>query len=141
MENARCILHLQDLTAYDQLSIDDNGTTDLFWDLQYFNGLINSPWFNKTPSVVLVLGNATKFKAKLASSPLSRVYEDFDGDDDDLKAANYILKLFLDLDRSKKKFYTYIGEFQDPAILNSLFAAINDTSEIASPLNARGNKI
>ncbi|RFU28168.1 hypothetical protein B7463_g8159, partial [Scytalidium lignicola] len=130
MENPHCILHLEDLSAYDERLPEDGSRTILSEGLTYFETIVNSSWFVSTLFVVLILGNATKFKAKLTGSPLSKIYKDFVGSDDDYeKAIEYISKLFSDVNLSKKEIYIYVGDFTDPALLDNIVTALKDNTE------------
>ena len=68
-----------------------------------FESISNSRWFTKT-SLILFLNKMDLFRAKLATSPITKYFPDYEGDAEDaVEASRYFRDRFLELSRDPKK--------------------------------------
>ncbi|SMY27079.1 unnamed protein product [Zymoseptoria tritici ST99CH_1A5] len=123
-EHVTSIIFCVDLSRYDVPWLDTaNG---LMEPLVFFDSVVNSRWFMRA-SVILLLGNAGSFRAKMAHSPLKQYFPDYNGGDDLNRGAKYILWRFHQLNRARLALYPHLLELDDVTSLRVIFAAIKET--------------
>jgi G-protein alpha subunit len=125
-ENVNCVLFLVAISGYDQCLVEEmdgvrlprkpQATTkkkkskltlhtknQMQEAFMLFESISNSRWFTKT-SLILFLNKIDLFRAKLASSPITKYFPDYDGDPTDAsEASRYFRDRFLELSRDPKK--------------------------------------
>jgi len=72
--------------------------------LVLFDSVVNSRWFMRT-SIILFLNKVDLFKQKLARSPLSNYFPDYQGGNDVNRAAKYLLWRFNQVNRAHLNLY------------------------------------
>lgn len=96
--------------------------------LMLFDSVINGPLF-KSKAVILFLNKIDIFQKKLAVSPLSQHFPDFDGSDTDLwAAAGYFGHRFRRLDRTQgRKIYAHYTKATDTTSMKSTIESVQDS--------------
>jgi guanine nucleotide-binding protein G(i) subunit alpha len=117
------VLFVVDLLCYDNIISGDNEMTDR---IQLFESVVNGKSFPKT-TIVLFLSNISKFRQKLAHSPLETHFPDYDGGEDGDRAAEYLLGRFKQVDRSQRnRLYAHLVDPYDTSNIHLVAAAIID---------------
>lgn len=93
--------------------------------LMLFDSVINGALF-KTKPVILFLNKIDVFQKKLAVSPLSQHFPDFDGSNTDLwAAAGYLGHRFQRLDKAQgRKIYVYYTNATDTTLMKSTMESV-----------------
>lgn len=93
-----------------------------------FDSVINSQRFMNKP-VVLFFNKCDTFKKKIAVSPLSKHFPDFEGSDTDASAPfNYFKDRFQKLNRNPgRQVYTYATIATDTRSMRFTMEAVHDT--------------
>jgi guanine nucleotide-binding protein G(i) subunit alpha len=117
------VLFVVDLLCYDNIISGDN---EMIERIQLFDGTINDKSFSET-TIVLFLSNISKFRQKLAHSPLETHFPDYDGGEDGDRAAEYLLGQFKQVDRSQRnRLYAHLVDPYDTSNIHLVAAAIID---------------
>ncbi|KAH0536824.1 G-Protein alpha subunit [Glutinoglossum americanum] len=92
-----------------------------------FESISNSRWFTKT-ALILFLNKMDLFRAKLTTNPIQKYFPDYDGPDEDERAASgYFRARFLELCRDEKKeVYTHFTNATDTNLLKITMASVQD---------------
>lgn len=77
-DTVTAVIFLAAISEYDQVLIEDESMNRVKEALTLFESICNSPYFLKT-SMILFLNKKDLFEQKLAVSPLSTFFEDFQG--------------------------------------------------------------
>jgi guanine nucleotide-binding protein G(i) subunit alpha len=115
------VLFVVDLLCYDNIISGDNEMTER---IELFNNTVNANPFSET-TIVLFLSNVSKFRQKLAHSPLETHFPDYDGGADGDRAAEYLLGRFKQVDRSSRnRLYPHLVDPYDTSNIRLVAAAI-----------------
>lgn len=130
-EGVTAVVFLAALSEYDQVLIEDETTNRMEEALTLFDSICNSRWFVNT-SIILFLNKIDLFKAKLPTSPISRIYPEFEQVEqstDKLVDAGceFFKNKFLSLNKNKeKRIYTHYTCATDTTQIKFVMAAVND---------------
>lgn len=125
-ESVTAILFCVSLSEYDQVLLEDPSQSRFLDSLLLFESIVNSQWFKNT-IIILFLNKIDLFKNKLAVSPLSSYFEDYDGPPNDFEhAATFIQTKFLALNHSGLPIYTHFTCATDTRQIETVFAAIKE---------------
>ena len=92
----------------------------------FFGSLVNSWWFSNV-SVILMLSNFKLFRTKLNIIPLSDYFPDYTGGNDVMKASEYILGRFNQVNRAHLQMFSHLCEASDEGNLKLVWAAVKET--------------
>lgn len=96
--------------------------------LMLFDSICNSQWFKRT-SMILFLNKIDVFQRKIKSSPVSKFFPDFSGDDNNLDETKAFFRIrFERLNKDPGKIvYTHYTDATDTKLLRHVMNAVNDT--------------
>lgn len=112
-EDAPLVVFTYDMTIYDHMALP-GVESDHQNSLMVFESIANSKRFQNS-HIALLLLNITQFTSKLAVSPLSKVYPEYEGGDDPEAAARYIVDQFRQLSGSRTM-YHHCADLLDPSV-------------------------
>ncbi|KAJ5755606.1 hypothetical protein N7533_005149 [Penicillium manginii] len=130
-EDVDCVIYVVPLSDYDRRVVEDDTSTVMheiiieFESSTYYNR-----WFKNKPFIIL-LNKVDVFKEKLAVSPLSRYFPDFDGSNTDFSAAaGYFANRFRALATARaggRQVRTYFTNATDTASIKATMEAIHSS--------------
>ncbi|KAI1695985.1 g-protein alpha subunit domain-containing protein [Ditylenchus destructor] len=131
-ENVTSIMFLVALSEYDQVLVECDNENRMEESKALF--FVTYPWFQQS-SVILFLNKKDLLKEKIAYSHLADYFPEYDGPPrDDEAAADFILKMFVDLSPadpqgggSDKSIYSHFTCATDTENIRFVFAAVKDT--------------
>jgi len=145
-ERKKWIHCFQDVTAvifcvamseYDQKLYEDETVGRTEESLKLFDEICNSKWFNST-SIILFLNKKDLFEEKIKVTDLSLCFPDYTGGRNFDKAADFMQKKFVGLNRNTgKTIYPYITCGTSTDNIAFVFAAVKDII-LAGALDAHG---
>jgi hypothetical protein len=104
------IVFVIDLSEYGEPLLEDITQSRLQEASLLFDSLVNSKWFTET-RFLLVMANVSSFKQKLRLKPVSQVYPDFDGPEDDEDVAlSFVVDSFIKLQKGARRTHVYYTE-------------------------------
>lgn len=101
-ENVNVLIFFVAINEYDQVLYEDECVNRMAEAATLFDSICNSQWFRQT-QMILFFNKIDLFKAKLLTSPLSKRFPDYDGDNSYESAAKFIHRNFLQLSRDPNK--------------------------------------
>ncbi|KAK3319389.1 hypothetical protein B0H66DRAFT_268153 [Apodospora peruviana] len=124
------LVYFYDLATYD-LRADDGapaGSLLIDQELFVFETIPSSKYWGPHVSVILVFTNMRRFREKLRKTPMSKVFSaDYRGRDGDLdQSVNYLVEKFTRRCKGRK-WYTYVGEPDDPQTTGFILGAVKET--------------
>ncbi|KAG2233323.1 hypothetical protein INT48_007759 [Thamnidium elegans] len=124
-ENVTAILFVVAISGYDQCLIEDRDSNQA--RLMLFDTICNSPWFVNT-SMILFLNKIDIFKEKILTSPVSKYFPDFKGDNLSFEeTSDYFRKRFQRLNHnSSKSVYTHNTDATDTKLLEHVMVSVSD---------------
>lgn len=126
-ESVTTVLFCVSLSEYDQVLLEDPSQSRLLDSFLLFESIVNAKWFRNS-IVVLFLNKIDLFKRKLATTPLSAYFSDYDGPSNDWeRAVTFIQSKFLALNYSGLPIYTHFTCATDTRQIETIFAAIKET--------------
>ncbi|KAI1707078.1 g-protein alpha subunit domain-containing protein [Ditylenchus destructor] len=133
-ENVTSIMFLVALSEYDQVLVECDNENRMEESKALFRTIVTYPWFQQS-SVILFLNKKDLLKEKIAYSHLADYFPEYDGPPrDDEAAADFILKMFVDLSPadpqgggSDKSIYSHFTCATDTENIRFVFAAVKDT--------------
>ncbi|CAG8141080.1 unnamed protein product [Penicillium nalgiovense] len=100
-EDVGCLIFVAALSGYDQCLVEDHNANQMHDAMMLFDSLANGKWFKRKP-VILFLNKIDLFKEKLAISPVSAYFPDFNGSNKDFGgAAAYFADRFRGINRTR----------------------------------------
>ena len=123
-DNIAAILFVVDLPCYDQEASSNNAMTE---QIELFDNVVNTNWFADT-KFVLFLNNVSAFRQKLSHKPFEDYFPDCSGGTDAEQATEYLLKRFSQVNRGKRKLYSYLVDPHVASNIELVATAINDSS-------------
>ncbi|KAI8384501.1 heterotrimeric G-protein alpha subunit (G-alpha, GPA2) [Radiomyces spectabilis] len=126
-ENVTAILFVVAISGYDQCLVEDRDSNQMQEALMLFDTICNSKWFVHT-SMILFLNKIDIFKKKILTSPVSKWFPDFRGDNNDLEQTRtYFKRRFQHLNRStEKRVYSHYTDATDTNLLQHVMMAVSD---------------
>lgn len=127
-DDIHVVLFVAPLSDYDQYLIEDSSQSHMHEWMVLFDSVINSQRFMHK-SVILFLNKCDLFKKKIAVSPLSKHFPDFEGSDTDASAPfTYFKDRFQNLNRNPgRRVYTYFTTANDTSSMKFVMEAVHDT--------------
>jgi guanine nucleotide-binding protein G(i) subunit alpha len=132
LEGATALIYTVDVSTYDRPYLGQPTESQLLDDFATFESWANSPKFAGS-SIMLLLNNFTRFREKLAHSPLSTFFPDYQGpaapasqEDVENAARQYILRRFKDVNRNRLSIYSFWVDI-DMSDNQHLYAALKKT--------------
>jgi len=125
-ENISAIIMVVDISAYDEPSEKDEGVTHLQYDINYFETVNQSKWFEKT-SIILFLNKTDLFKEKIAKVPLVQYFPEYTHGSDYEQALTYIKNCFIQLNDNKRKLYIKFNSNTDTKQFDFLTSVLKNT--------------
>ncbi|KAH7135564.1 guanine nucleotide-binding protein-like protein alpha-3 subunit [Dendryphion nanum] len=137
LENATALIYTVDVSTYDRPYFGQPTESQLLDDFATFESWANSPKFAGS-SIILLLNNFTRFRGKLAHSPLGTFFPDFEGpgDDPETEARQFILRRFKDVNRNRLSIYSFWVDL-DMGDNQHLYAALKKTLQHIHQRKAR----
>lgn len=94
--------------------------------LQVFDSLVNQASVQKLP-IILLLNKADVFEKTILQTPISKNFEDFDGEADYFKACRFFADRFARLDgRTPGKLHCYVTNCLDTAEFQNAWRQIHE---------------
>ncbi|KAK9711398.1 guanine nucleotide-binding protein subunit alpha [Basidiobolus ranarum] len=125
-ENVTAIVFMVAISEYDQTLAEDESVNRMQESLTLFDSICNSRWFVRT-SIILFLNKIDLFKEKLAISPFSNFFPDYEGPANYEIACDYIMERFMSLNKTdSKQLYVHLTCATDTAQIKFVMAAVND---------------
>jgi len=125
-ENVNALVFVASLSEYDQTLFEDGETNRMEESLKVFDGVCNSPWFEKT-SIILFLNKVDLFKEKLLKKDLRCCFPDYTGGNNFENAANFITQKYLNVNKNKEKMiYTRLTTATDTNNIRAIFEYVRD---------------
>ncbi|KAL6712184.1 hypothetical protein ACN47E_000061 [Coniothyrium glycines] len=137
LENATSLVYSIDVSQYDRPYLGQSSQSVLQEDFISFESWVNSPKFENS-SIILLLNNFSRFRDKLAYSPLTTFFPDYkpSGDDPETSARQYLLKRFKALNRQNLSIYSFWVDL-DLSDNQHLYAAVKKTLQHIQQRRAR----
>lgn len=138
LDNATALVYTVDISTYDRPYLGQPTSSQLQADFLEFDAWANSPAFAGS-SIILVLNNFNRFREKLAHSPLSTFFRDFESTgevDRETEARQYVLQRFKQLNRNKLSIYSYWVDL-DMSDNQNLYAALKKSLQHIQQRKAR----
>ncbi|XP_067839215.1 guanine nucleotide-binding protein subunit alpha-14 [Heptranchias perlo] len=127
-ENVTSIIFLVALSEYDQVLAECDNENRMEESKALFKTIITYPWFHSS-SVILFLNKKDLLEEKIMYSHLVDYFPEYDGPQQDAKAArDFILKTYQDQNPDKEKdIYSHFTCATDTENIRFVFAAVKDT--------------
>lgn len=138
LDNATALVYTVDISTYDRPYLGQPTSSQLQADFLDFDAWANSPAFANS-SIILVLNNFSRFREKLAHSPLRTFFPDFEATgeaDREMEARQYVLQRFKELNRNKLSIYSYWVDL-DMSDNQHLYAALKKSLQHIQRRKAR----
>ena len=130
------MLFVAAISAYDQVLYEDENTNRMVEALNLFEDICNSRWFRET-SMILFLNKIDLFREKIQRVPLRVCFQEYEGEDEEEPAKNYIEEQFYNQNRGDKHVYSHVTNATDTGNVAFVFNAIKDII-IRKSLNEAG---
>ncbi|KCV71698.1 guanine nucleotide-binding protein G(I) subunit alpha [Fonticula alba] len=126
-EDVQAVMFCAALSEYDLFLREDEDQNRMLEALTLFDNVCNSRWFAET-SIMLFLNKVDLFREKIGRVPLSKTFEDYKHGPDPDKAAEFISRKFLDINKTpeKKTIYPHLTCATDTENIRFVWAAVND---------------
>ncbi|KAI9476046.1 MAG: guanine nucleotide binding protein, alpha subunit [Benjaminiella poitrasii] len=126
-ENVTAILFIVAISGYDQCLVEDRNSNQMHEGLMLFDTICNSSWFINT-SMILFLNKIDIFKEKIFTSPVSKWFPDFKGDNTNFEqTSSYFKNRFQRLNHNpSKRVYTHYTDATDTKLLQHVMTAVSD---------------
>ncbi|KAL1876114.1 G-Protein alpha subunit [Paecilomyces lecythidis] len=95
--------------------------------MMLFESLVNGEWFKRKP-IILFLNKIDLFKSKLAVSPVSKHFPDYNGSNTDFDAAaKYFADRFRGINRMpEREIYIHYTNATDTTLLSATMDSVQD---------------
>ncbi|KAJ9481049.1 hypothetical protein VN97_g12457 [Penicillium thymicola] len=126
-EDVGCLIFVVALSGYDQCLVEDQNANQMHEAMMLFDSLANGKWFKRKP-VILFLNKIDLFKEKLAISPVSKYFPDFNGSGADFDAAAaYFADRFRGINRiHDREIYIHYTNATDTTLLKATMGSVQD---------------
>jgi guanine nucleotide-binding protein subunit alpha len=146
-EGVQCLLFMVALSGYDQCLVEDQTAVSSISLFEYtyplilthlpqnqmheammlFESLVNGEWFKRKP-IILFLNKIDLFKEKLAISPISNHFPDYQGENSDFDAAaKYFADRFRGINRMpEREIYVHYTNATDTTLLKATMDSVQD---------------
>ncbi|ERL94868.1 hypothetical protein D910_12141, partial [Dendroctonus ponderosae] len=126
-EGVTAIIFCVALSGYDLVLAEDEEMNRMVESMKLFDSICNSKWF-VTTSIILFLNKKDLFEEKIARSPLTICFPEYDGPNTYQEASAYIRMKFENLNRRKdqKEIYTHFTCATDTSNIQFVFDSVTD---------------
>lgn len=126
-EGVQTLLFMVALSGYDQCLVEDQNANQMHEAMMLFESLVNGEWFKRKP-IILFLNKMDLFKAKLAISPISKHFPDYNGSDSNFDAAaKYFADRFRGINRiPDREIYIHYTNATDTTLLKATMDSVQD---------------
>lgn len=120
-ESVDAVLFVASLSSYDEMT--DEKVNALKDSIKIFECICNVKWFAHT-ALILFLNKDDLLEKKLQTNPLSKYFQDFQGEDNFHNAKNFILKKFESQCKLDRTIYRHFTNAKDTARVATVFVAV-----------------
>ncbi|XP_020558606.1 guanine nucleotide-binding protein G(i) subunit alpha-2 isoform X2 [Oryzias latipes] len=126
-EGVTAIIFCVAMSAYDLVLAEDEEMNRMHESMKLFDSICNNKWFTET-SIILFLNKKDLFEQKIAHSPLTICFPEYEGPNTYQEAQAYIQTKFEDLNKKKetKEIYTHFTCATDTKNVQFVFDAVTD---------------
>ena len=126
-QDVTAIIFCVDMSAFDQVLVEDEETNKMQESLKSFEFICNNPYFSKT-SMILLLNKKDLFEEKITKSPLSICFPEYTGENEYDQAAEYVREQFEKQNKhaDTKEIYTHFTCATDTSNVRFLFDVVSD---------------
>uniref|UniRef100_A0A3P9PU36 Guanine nucleotide binding protein (G protein), alpha inhibiting activity polypeptide 1 n=1 Tax=Poecilia reticulata TaxID=8081 RepID=A0A3P9PU36_POERE len=126
-EGVTAIIFCVALSDYDLMLAEDEEMNRMHESMKLFDSICNNKWFTET-SIILFLNKKDLFEDKIAKSPLTICFPDYEGPNTYDDGATYIQFRFEDLNKRRdvKEVYTHFTCATDTKNVQFVFDAVTD---------------
>ncbi|KAI9374294.1 guanine nucleotide binding protein, alpha subunit [Aspergillus egyptiacus] len=126
-EGVQCLLFMVALSGYDQCLVEDQSANQMHEAMMLFESLVNGEWFKRKP-IILFLNKIDLFKAKLAISPVSKHFPDYNDSNTNFDAAaKYFGDRFRGINRiPEREIYIHYTNATDTTLLKATMDSVQD---------------
>ncbi|EGD76410.1 guanine nucleotide-binding protein G(o) subunit alpha [Salpingoeca rosetta] len=126
-DDVTAVIFVAALSGYDMKLYEDQETNRIHESLTLFDAICNNKFFLNT-AMILFLNKTDLFSQKIARTPLSQYFPEYDGPPNDAAAARkFILSKFLALNRNPKKtIYEHFTCATDTSNIRHVFDSVSD---------------
>ncbi|KAG9243725.1 guanine nucleotide binding protein, alpha subunit [Calycina marina] len=127
-ENVNALLFLVAISGYDQCLAEDKDGNQMQEALMLWESIANSHWF-KNSALILFLNKMDLFKAKIATSPITKFgFSDFQGDTSSWQqTSKYFMDKFIALNRTpSREVYGHFTNATDTDLLKVTMSSVQD---------------
>ncbi|KAF7688535.1 guanine nucleotide-binding protein subunit alpha-11-like [Silurus meridionalis] len=128
-ENVTSIIFLVALNEYDQVLYESANENRMDESKALFKTIIGYPYFQRT-SIIIFFNKTDLLEEKITKSKLADYYPEYDGPENDAKAAmKFIRKMFEDLNSEEAgmRLYSHFTCATDTNNIRLIFSAVKDT--------------
>ena len=113
------------MSEYDQTLEEDHGVNRMKESIKLFASVCNIKWFSNA-SMLLFFNKKDVFDEKIAYSPLTVCFENYNGSQDKTEAAEYIAGQFLSQNHTDRELYRHFTCAKDSQNITLVFDAVAD---------------
>ncbi|XP_056461191.1 guanine nucleotide-binding protein G(i) subunit alpha-2 [Gadus chalcogrammus] len=126
-EGVTAIIFCVAMSAYDLVLAEDEEMNRMHESMKLFDSICNNKWFTET-SIILFLNKKDLFEEKIAHSPLTICFPEYNGPNKYEEAQAYIQTKFEDLNKKKdtKEIYSHFTCATDTKNVQFVFDAVTD---------------
>eukprot|EP00041_Stephanoeca_diplocostata_P013122 m.227126 g.227126 ORF g.227126 m.227126 type:complete len:355 (-) comp19222_c0_seq1:135-1199(-) len=126
-DGVTAVIFVSALCGYDMKLFEDQQTNRVHESLTLFDAICNNKFFTNT-SMILFLNKVDLFEQKIQTHPLVDYFPEYNGPSGDaLKAREFILQMFLKLNKNpSKKIYHHYTCATDTKNIQIVFDAVSD---------------
>lgn len=112
-QEVTAVIFVAAISEYDQVLMEDEDVNRITESLSLFDEIVHSQWFVNV-SIMLFLNKSDLFKEKIATKPLSTVYEEYKGDNTYDAQVSFMKKMFLAKNTERRRVYPHVTCAIDP---------------------------
>ncbi len=121
-------MYVSALSSYDQLLVEDSKTNRLHEELNLFEDLLMSEWFDDPVPFILFLNKKDIFREKIKKTPLTVCFPEYEGPPHDYRSCCLFIKeQFLRRSRNPdRRIYTHFTNATDTDSFRVVFTSVQD---------------
>ncbi|EGC49963.1 guanine nucleotide-binding protein alpha-2 subunit [Histoplasma capsulatum var. duboisii H88] len=126
-EGVQCLLFMVAMSGYDQCLVEDQNANQMHEAMMLFESLVNGEWFKRKP-VILFLNKIDLFKEKIAISPVSKHFPDYQGPEGSFEpAVKFFAQRFRGITRvPEREIYIHQTNATDTNLLKATMDSVQD---------------
>ncbi|EEQ91758.1 small G-protein GPA2 [Blastomyces dermatitidis ER-3] len=126
-EGVQCLLFMVAMSGYDQCLVEDQNANQMHEAMMLFESLVNGEWFKRKP-VILFLNKIDLFKEKIAISPVSKHFPDYQGPEGSYEPAiKFFAERFRGITRvPEREIYIHRTNATDTTLLKATMDSVQD---------------